>query len=79
MYRKIEAIVSKYVQLPAISEEQLLNEELQNYGLDSIKSISLVLDLEEEFSIEFPDELLNFDNLSTISKIITTIQKIQSQ
>lgn len=50
------------------------NEDLLELGLHSMKSIQLIVDIEETFGIEFDDEELLFDNFSTIKKIIERIE-----
>lgn len=53
-----------------------LEEDLSNYGLTSMNLVSIVVDLEEKFNIEFPDEFLIIDNLNTINKIQVCIEKL---
>lgn len=66
---------------------KLLNEILKNnitndkeqdltmVGLDSLNSVALILELEEEFNIEFDDEELLFENFSTINKIHLQVKR----
>ncbi|MFD1887705.1 acyl carrier protein [Paenibacillus wenxiniae] len=49
------------------------NEDLLKYGLDSLATIKLILQLETEFKIEFTDEELLTENFNTIAKIIDRI------
>lgn len=44
-------------------------DDLTALGLDSIKSVALIVDLEVAFDITFDDEELLFENFSTLSKI----------
>lgn len=48
---------------------------LVEYGLDSLKAIEFVVNLEIEFGIEFDDNDLLLDNLDTIEKIISIVEK----
>lgn len=41
--------------------------DLRNYISDSIMFISFIIELEKKFDIEFPDELLLVDSLSSLS------------
>lgn len=43
--------------------------DLRRVGLDSLKTIALVVKLEEAFSINFAENELLFENFSTIEKI----------
>lgn len=64
--------------------ELLKNEDLKNisneddlteYGLDSLQSIELVVLLEEKYSISFAEEDLLLEKISSVKKIIETINK----
>lgn len=48
-------------------------EDLSTYGFDSLRSVELIVDLEEHFDIEFDDEELLFNNFSTIDKIVEMV------
>ncbi|MFC5404216.1 acyl carrier protein [Cohnella soli] len=49
-------------------------EELFAWGLDSIKVVELIVELEETFGIIFYDDELLFENFSTIQLIVDRIQ-----
>ncbi|MGG3282944.1 acyl carrier protein [Paenibacillus solani] len=53
------------------------DEDLIHYNLNSIKSIHLIIHLEDEFGIEVNDEDLLFENFNTVEKIINIIRKNQ--
>ena len=44
--------------------------------LDSFKFISLIITLEDEFDIEFPDEYLNAENMETVDSICDILSHI---
>ncbi|SDM33397.1 Phosphopantetheine attachment site [Paenibacillus sp. OK060] len=46
-----------------------LHTELRNEGLDSIKTIELIVNLEIEFDIQIDDQDLLIENFSSIYKI----------
>lgn len=46
---------------------------LTAYGIDSMKSVNLIIELEEIFNIEFEDDDMLFENFSTIQKIISMV------
>ena len=50
-----------------------INEKGEIEDIDSIVFISLVLDLEEEFNIEIPDEYLLMSTFSNITLIINKL------
>lgn len=52
--------------------DQKGNLELQD--IDSVQFISLVIDLEQEFNISIPDELLLLDNFQKVDSIENLIK-----
>lgn len=51
------------------------DEDIGQYGLESIRGIQAMVLLEEEFDIELIDEDLLFENINTINKIKKTFEK----
>ncbi len=47
-----------------------LNADLTLFGLDSIKTIKLVVKIEEHYQIEFLDEELLIEYFSSVNKIL---------
>jgi len=64
--------------LPYAKETDLdqTDVELVTLGLDSLSAINLLLDIEDTFSIAFPDELLNestFRSNSSLEAVLKTL------
>ncbi len=68
-----------------IISNNVLNKEIvidkntnlvQDLVLDSIVFIQIILDIETEFEVEFPDELLTMDSLSSLNTIVSIIKNI---
>lgn len=51
------------------------DQDLKEYGMDSLNAIELVVSLELEFGIEFAEEDLLVDNLCTIQKLVEVVEK----
>ena len=51
------------------------NDDLLELGIDSIKIIELVIDLETEFNFEFADEKLSYETLYCIDNIVSYIHE----
>ncbi|MFB5563051.1 phosphopantetheine-binding protein [Bacillus cereus] len=49
---------------------------LKDMGLDSMASIELLLELEDQFDIVFPDELLTEETFSTAKTLWESINKL---
>ena len=51
------------------------NEDLSEYGFNSLRAMELVVNIEDEFGIELEDEDLLIDNLDTIAKLRIVVRK----
>lgn len=72
---KIIEIINEKLKNPLISVEQK-NADLLELGLDSIIFISVIVALEEEFGMEFPDEKLTLTEMNTVTKIAEVISSV---
>jgi len=45
-------------------------------NLDSISFISVVVEIEDEFSIEFPDEYLLTNNFKNLNSVLSVIESL---
>lgn len=50
--------------------------DLRDYITDSIQYISFIVEIEKEFDIEFPDELLLFDKIASLNGFSNIIKAI---
>ncbi|MBH0357132.1 acyl carrier protein [Bacillus toyonensis] len=74
--KDIQAKVLEILEVKELSQE----EDLTMVGLDSIKSIELIVELEAEFNIVFEDNELLLDNFKTINLITELVsQKVAVQ
>lgn len=69
---KVEEILSELLELQG--REPLEQEDLSGLGLDSLRSVNLVVELEVIFNIVFEDEELLFENFSTVGKITDRVR-----
>ena len=59
-------------------EESAINEEahfVNDLGADSLDTVELIMEFEEEFGIEIPDE--DAENITTVGRAVDYIEKIQ--
>ncbi len=75
---KIRAVIAKHARLSIDANK--LNEESDLYaaGLTSLTTVNLMLALEDEFDIEFPDNMLGRKTFESIRSLSDAIEKIVS-
>jgi acyl carrier protein len=76
MNERIRAVLGEHVHLAVDVATLADNDDLFQAGLTSHASVSLMLALEEEFDLEFPDELLRRDSFESIAAIARSISSI---
>jgi acyl carrier protein len=52
---------------------------LKDFGIDSFKTIELILYLENRFGLPFPEEAYTSENLKSIDTIIDCVMKYQGK
>jgi len=65
----IERVKNKVLEVLNPADEISFGENLALRGLDSMKTVELVVDLEEMFDVTFDDEEMLTENFSSIEKI----------
>jgi acyl carrier protein len=74
---KIRAILKEHGRLNRDPKDLGDNDDLLKAGLTSHANVNVMLALENEFEIEFPDHLLKRESFETIAAIRETIRKIR--
>jgi aryl carrier protein AsbD len=75
---KIKEIIKQYLEVQItedITEEHLLFDDL---SIDSIMVLQLIVYIEEEFNLSFPDEGVSPEVFLTMGSIISFIDQLQS-
>jgi len=73
---RVKQVVIDYSEIPSELNQLTFNEDLFKLGMSSRSSVSLMMGLESEFDIEFPDEMLRkeiFQSVETIGKAIESL------
>ncbi|MCL4152962.1 UNVERIFIED_CONTAM: hypothetical protein GTU68_039053 [Idotea baltica] len=76
MKQTIRTILAKHGNLPVAVEDIADAADLYDAGLSSFASVQVMLALEEEFDIEFPEHLLNRKSFSSIDAIEAALSEI---
>ena len=75
---QIRNILSKHGRLAADISTLSEDSDLYNAGLTSLTTVSLMLALEDEFNVEFPDNMLSRKTFQSIRNLSEAIQTLQS-
>lgn len=73
---KIRGILSQHGRL-SVSVDQLTNDgDLYKAGLTSLATVGLMLALEDQFNIEFPDNMLSRKTFGSIDSILEAVEQL---
>lgn len=73
---KIRDILSQHGRLSAEVSNLSDDSDLYAAGLTSLATVGLMLALEDQFDVEFPDSLLSRKTFSSINSILEAVEKI---
>jgi acyl carrier protein len=72
----IRALVGAYAQLTVALESLGDGDDLFAAGMTSLTSVNLMLALEDQFDVEFPNEMLNRATFTSIDAIAAAIDSL---
>ena len=73
---KIKAIVAQYAKLTGEASSLGENDDLFQAGMTSHASVNVMLALEDEFGVEFPESMLKKSTFETIGSISRAIGQL---
>ena len=73
---KVRDILAQHGRLSSPIDQLQDTSDLYNAGLTSLATVGLMLALEEQFNIEFPDNMLSRKTFASIESIIDAVQKL---
>lgn len=76
MKQTIRTLLAKHGNFPVAIETVADGADLYDAGLSSFASVQVMLAIEEEFDIEFPEHLLNRKSFSSIDAIAAALSEI---
>ncbi len=74
----VRTVLAEHAKLPVDAGSLGTGEDLYAAGLTSHASVNVMLALEDEFDIEFPDRLLRKSTFSSISAITAAVVGLTS-
>lgn len=73
---KVREILAQHGRL-AVAIDQLKNDsDLYTAGLTSLATVGLMLALEDNFNVEFPDSMLSRKTFGSIESILEAVQQL---
>lgn len=73
----IKDLVVEHVE-PIDSVDELADDAvLRDLGMDSMSALNLMLDLEEEFDVQFPEELLTDETFRSAASLAEAIEMLR--
>lgn len=76
MCMQIAKIVEGYVEDLHLEEERY-KVNLAELGMNSVAFIQVIVEIEDRFQIEIPDEYLLFNNMNTVCKMASIIMSLK--
>ena len=76
---KLLAVLRRHSRFLNPTEEVAPDADLRDLGVDSMRAIHLVVDVENTFGIRFPDELLTRETFRTPLTLATAIHGLVEQ
>ncbi|RNI21212.1 acyl carrier protein [Flexivirga caeni] len=76
MEERIKTVLATYGRLPDPVESLGRGDDLYRAGLTSHASVNVMLGLEDEFDIEFPDSLLRKSTFESIGSIEDAVRSL---
>jgi len=73
---RVLTLVRKHLRFLPGEESLAPEDELERLGLDSQSAISLLLDLESEFAVVFPDEMLTIAIFRTAGSLERAVREL---
>lgn len=79
-YRDITiGIIDKIIDMPNAEEKIDTDTELKNIGMDSLSFVRIVVEIENQFGIEFPEDRLDIAQAGTVRKLCETIVEVKGE
>lgn len=79
MNSHVREIIARTVELPGGVAGLADASDLYEAGMTSFGSVQLMLALEEEFDVEFPERMLNRRLFSSIASITAALSELQAE
>lgn len=69
MDKKLFELVNRNISKKIEFDKKYLNTDLRDLGIDSLRFVSIIIDIEKEYSIEFPENKISYRYAGTLKKL----------
>jgi len=76
MKNAIYRLLTEHGRLPVAAETVAADQDLYAAGLTSFAAVQLMLALEEEFDVEFPERMLNRRSFASVDAIAACVAEL---
>lgn len=76
---EIMEIIKDTINLTESVDHISLDTDLQNVGMDSLTFVRVVIEIENLFNVEFPDEKLIISQAGTVKKLCTIVMEVRDK
>jgi acyl carrier protein len=73
---KLQDILRPKLRFLAAGAVVPMDEDLGKLGLDSMASIDLLMEIEQQLGVQIPDELMTADTFATANHLLAVIEKL---
>ena len=73
---KLQEILRPKLRFLAAGASVPMDEDLGKLGLDSMASIDLLMEIEQQLGVQIPDELMTADTFATGNHLLAVIEKL---
>ncbi len=79
VFSRIKSVLKEHGRLGRDANELEEEDDLYDSGMSSHASVEVMLSLEAEFDVEFPDSMLKREVFQTVGAIADAIEQLQGQ
>lgn len=73
--QKLVQILRNNTNIEDLDETNLNNAKFSQLGINSLNFIKIIVELEDEFGIEFDDSQINYELLNNIEELVKLIKR----
>ncbi len=77
--RSVVEVARRHIDVDMLAALDDPDAELSALGLDSLRMVSFILDIEGSFAIEFPSEMIDVGTFHSLRAVATAVRVVREQ